>query len=338
MGNWLSRLMGRDEEPAEPVLEQELEQSAQSDPEQTLRILHTLDVDQLYYRWLIGQQGRTPLPESVLDKKILQAMQMLADSEGGGSNLVPRVPAVIPQLLRSLRDEEMSAHELARQIAHDVVLVAEVIHEANSPFYRPAKPIASLESAIMLLGQNGLRLLVARVAFRPIINMQAGRFAKQAAPHIWAQAELCADACSILGPAQGADPFESFLSGLMQNVGLIVTFRMIDRAYQGQFLPDSDEFCLQFMQKVRLISSRIAKSWEFPASVEQVIAHLGQLDHPVMQAALGRVLQQADQISKLRLLIDHGQLEEDEPFARMGLPAPALHCLDQLKRRKEMAA
>ncbi len=219
-----------------------------------------------------------------------------------------------------------------------MVLVAEVIHEANSPFYRPAKPIHSLENAVLLLGQNGLRLLIARVAFRPIINLQSGRYVKQVAQHVWSQAELCADACSLLGAAYRADPFESFLAGLMQNVGMIVAFRVIDNGYHGQLLPDSDEFCLQFLQAVRTLSARIAQVWEFPPAVVDGIAHLGEMAHPLAGTALGKVLYQADQISKIRLLVDHGQLQEDEPFARMGLSQLALDALEKLRRRREMVA
>ncbi len=308
------------------------------DPDASLRLIHAADINKQFYRWLIGQQRLTESEPSVLDKKILQALEVVANSETGGANLVPRVPAVIPQLLRSLRDENMSAGELSRQIAHDVVLVAEVIHEANSPFYRPAKPIHSLENAVLLLGQNGLRLLIARVAFRPIINLQAGRYTKRMAPQVWAQAELCADACNLLGHEYQADPFESFLAGLMQNVGMIVAFRIIDRGYTGDHLPDSDAYCVAFTQAVRLLSSRIARAWEFPANVVEVIENMGKSDHPMSHSALGQVLHVSDQVSKIRILVDHGQLEEDEYYARMGLSKNAIRCLAMLKRREQKAA
>lgn len=342
MNNWLTRLFGKSEPKHETsaALEEQLETAVEADfdPDASLRVIHAADINKQFYRWLIGQQGQTEQPVSILDKKILQALEQVANSDAGGANLVPRVPAVIPQLLRSLRDEKMSAGELSRQIAHDVVLVAEVIHEANSPFYRPAKPIHSLENAVLVLGHNGLRLLIAKVAFRPIINLQAGHFTKRVAPQVWAQAELCADACNLLGNEYKADPFESFLAGLMQNVGMIVAFRIIDRGYNGAHLPDSDAYCVAFTQAVRLLSSRIAKAWEFPSNVIEVIEHLGDHDHPMSKSGLGQVLHVSDQVSKIRILVDHEQLEEDEYFARMGLSKNALRCLEMLKRREQKAA
>jgi hypothetical protein len=54
-----------------------------------------------------------------------------------GAALVPRVPEIIPQLMRTLRDESMNASGLSRQLAQDLVLVAEVYRESNRPCYRP---------------------------------------------------------------------------------------------------------------------------------------------------------------------------------------------------------
>ena len=125
------------------------------------------------------------------------------------ADLVPRVPAVIPQLLRSLRDDSMSGADLSRQLAQDVVLVAEVIREANSPYYRPAAPIKTIEGAVMLLGQNGMRMLLARVAFRPIISSQSGPFALQAAPLVWRQSEACALAGQHAGAPAGRQSLRS---------------------------------------------------------------------------------------------------------------------------------
>lgn len=61
----------------------------------------------------------------------------------------------------------------------------------------------------MLLGQNGMRMLLARVAFRPIIGVGNGRHARRVAPVIWRQSETCALAASLLAPSMRANGFES---------------------------------------------------------------------------------------------------------------------------------
>ena len=121
------------------------------------------------------------------------------------AGLVPRVPEAIPRLLSSLNDEDASVAELSRQVATDVVLVAEVIREANSAYYRPISPIKNVEAAIMMLGQNGLRMLLARIAFRPLLKMQPDGFARQAAPQLWNQSVGCALAASLMAPGLSRD-------------------------------------------------------------------------------------------------------------------------------------
>ncbi|MDB5805715.1 MAG: hypothetical protein JWN73_3037 [Betaproteobacteria bacterium] len=290
---------------------------------------HDDEVRALFYRALAGpgQQEAPPATE----KLILDELARLIESPAAGADLVPRVPAVIPQLLRSLRDDSVSGAELSRQLAQDVVLVAEVIREANSPYYRPAKPVRTIEGAVMLLGQNGMRMLLARVAFRPIINTQSGPFAQQVAPQVWRQSESCALAASMLAPAMGANPFEAYLAGLLHNVGLIVAFRLVDKIYSGPGLPQAEEFSADLLHLARRLSARIAAQWEFPVTVSGAIGSAGAVDGP----PLARVLALADRIASLRLLVDTGRLAPDDPFVLHGLEPAAIACFDKLRYEED---
>ena len=286
------------------------------------------DLDTVFYRWLAGPPGADVLPST--EKLIIDEFARLVEAPQSASDLVPRVPAVIPQLLRSLRDDSVSGAELSRQLAQDVVLVAEVIREANGPYYRPSTPIKTVEGAIMLLGQNGMRMLLARVAFRPIISTQSGQFAHRVAPHVWRQSETCALAASMLAPAMRANPFEAYLAGLLHRVGLIVAFRLIDQIYSGDALPRSDQFCAALLPDAQRLSARIAALWEFPVTVSGAIAHAGLPD----AAPLAQVLALAERIATLRLLVDAGVYAADDPFVLQGLDPAALACFEKLSNEE----
>ena len=320
MIKWIARWFNRpaDEAPAAPFAAP-VAQPPQSEPEPQAAGIPTL-----FYRWLAGPPGEDILPST--ERLILDEFARLVDSPEDGADLVPRVPAVIPQLLRSLRDESMSGADLSRQLAQDVVLVAEVIREANSPYYSPAAPIKNIEGAVMLLGQNGMRMLLARVAFRPIINNQSGPFALQAAPLVWRQSEACALAGSMLAPAMGVNPFEAYLAGLLHHVGLIVALRLIDQIYTGPALPQSDEFGAPLVANTRVLSARIAALWEFPASVCNAIVDAGQPG----ASPLAQVLALADHIGMLRLLADAGVIDADHPSI-LALTADARAGFDKLR-------
>ena len=301
------------------------------------------DTDALFFRWLAGHCGDDNLAgagtgDPVLtpsEKLIVDELARLAEAPQAGADLVPRVPAVIPQLLRSLRDDSVAIAEMSRQLAQDVVLVAEAIREANSPYYRPSTPVKTIEAAIMLLGQNGLRMLLARVAFRPIIQNQSGCFAAQVAPHIWRQSEACALAASMLAPRMGANPFEAFLAGLLHQVGLIVAMRLVDQIHTGARLPRSDQFCAALLPSARLLSARIAALWDFPVTVSMAIEQAGQAaaSPPASPPAppLAHVLALAERVAMLRMLVDAGVLAADDARVQ-GLGAEGAACLEQLQQ------
>lgn len=287
--------------------------------------LEGLDADTLYYRWLTA--GVADPASGVSATVLLDELQRLAASPGAGAHLVPRVPAIIPQLLRSLRDDNMSAGDLSRLLSQDVVLVAEVIRGANSPYYSPNAPIKTIESAVMLLGQNGMRLLLARVAFRPVISTQTGKLARLAAPLAWRHAELCAQAANLLAPRLRANPFESYLAGLMLDVGLIVAFRLFDQINPDMVLPQSDQFHDGVARHARTLSARIAAMWEFPPAVVDAITSAAQPGG----AALARTLALADRVAKLRMLANAGVIDAADPASLAGMDAATLACFEKLQ-------
>lgn len=284
------------------------------------------EIDCMFYRWITGageQDAATSTGKLVLDE-----LSRLIESPSSGASLVPRVPAVIPQLLRSLRDASITSADLARQLSQDVVLVAEVIREVNSPLYRPTVPVRNLEGAVMLLGENGLRMLLARVSFRPIISMQSGHYARMVAPQVWRQAEQCALAASLLSTRMGVNAFEAYLAGLMQNVGLIVAFRLIDHISPDQSLPYSADFCARLFSDARTLSSRIAALWDFPPSVAVAIAESGRPG----AAGQAQALAYGDQVAKLRMMVDAGRLA---PAVADGMGPAARDVFDKIKNEDD---
>ena len=317
MKKWIDRMLGGDDKAARS------EAPAAAEPEAGPEQL-AVEVDAAYYRWLTASSGYQATPEA--EEHILDLVRTLAADPAAAAGLVPRIPELIPQLLRDLADDNVSSGDLARQVERDLVLVAEVIREANSAYYRPLQPVKSLDAALMMIGQNGLRMLLARIAFRPLIQMQEGGFARQAAPTIWNQSEKCALAASLMAPGLGAGVFESYLAGLMQNLGLIVALRLAGRASDEGKIPGSSEFGRRLFDVSRQLSSTIAGHWEFPQDVVDGIAGVGRPDATALSGALER----GDQIAKLRLLLDARVLDEDDVLVTDSLDNFERRCLGKL--------
>lgn len=317
MKNWIKGLIGNADDNSAQV-KATTAQDAQPAPDPDA------EIDAAFYRWLTASGGYDAPPE--LEARILDLVRRLARQPGEAANLVPRVPEAIPRLLSSLNDEDASVGELSRQVAQDVVLMAEVIREANSAYYRPISPVKNVEAAIMMLGQNGLRMLLARIAFRPLIQMQADGFARQAAPPLWNQSVGCALAASLMAPGLSTSTFESYLAGLMRNVGLVVALRLADRVCQNGKVPGSSAFGLALFADSRQLSAGIARYWAFPDTVADAIASVATPDAgPLSQAlALG------DRIAKLRVLIDAHVIDEDDSLVTDGLDNFQRRCLGKL--------
>jgi len=315
MKNWLNRL--------KPRAEAEAAAPAPAAPATAADTVGA-EIEAAWYRWLTASAATEVPPD--FEQRILEQVHALARDPAAAAGLVPRVPEVVPQLLRSLGDEGASSADLARQVSQDVVLTAEVIREANSAYYRPIQPVKNAEAAIMMLGQNGLRMLLARVAFRPIVNMQAEGFARRAAPHIWDQSVKCALAASLMAPGLTAGVFEAYLAGLMQNVGLVVAFRLADKTHPGS-VPASAEFGAALLASGRAISAGIASHWGFPHEVNAAIAHAGNPG----EATLAQALAQGDRIAKLRMLVDAHVVGEDDELVEQGLTSFQRRCLGKLE-------
>lgn len=318
MKNWIGRLLGGSDKEAEAAASVSAPATAEHDQDLVDQVHAT------FYRWLTASSGFNARPDQ--EAQILAEVRSLAADPVCASGLVPRIPELVSQLLTALSDENISTGALSAQVGRDLVLVAEVIREANSAYYRPVTPIETLEGAVTMLGLNGLRMLLARIAFRPLVRVKVQGVARQVAPNVWKHSERCAFAASVMAPGLSAGVFESYLAGLMQNLGLQVAFQVADRVCEGK-VPGSSEFGVALFAASRELSSVIANHWDFPPEVVEAIEQAGDPDG----SHLAQALAQGDRIAKLRLLLDAEVIEEDDVLVTRGLNGFQRRCLGKLE-------
>jgi len=327
MKNWIARLFGGGEAgaPATPA-------AIDPAPPAPAAPAAAREPDPIpdFWRWLTaGASAAAPAAQAQKHAQLVLAeLDRLVAAPLNAAGLVPRVPEVIPQLLRSLRDEAASSADLARQVARDPALVAELIREANSPFYRPATQVRTIDAALLVLGRNGLRMLLARAAFRPLAGTQGGRHTRQAAPRIWRHTEKTALAASLLAPGMQADPFEAYLAGLMGDLGLIVALRLFDGMLETDPLPQDPAFVDALLGRTRLLSAHIALQWELPPPIAAAILGAPGTG-PSAGQPLAATLGQAERLALLHLLVDSGALAEDDP-AVTALDRASVRVLERL--------
>jgi len=287
-------------------------------------------VETAFYNWMAGQSAVNPVRDESFEHKIIEYLDVLEKSETGGANQIPRVPSVMVQLLKRTHEENVTGSELSQIITKDVVLVAAILNEVNSSFYKVNKKVTEISQALMLLGHNRLRMVLAKISFTPVFNDQLGNYTKVAATKLWEQSQQRSLACYLLAKQNEVDPFMAFLAGLMRDVGIIVALRVFDRSSSSGDLPTSDEFRSAFLLKSVALSSRIGQIWTLPVGVINAIKlQVPDKSAPVPDP-MGQVLQRADFISKTCMLINAGLLAVDMDQLKATLTQPEMDCLSAL--------
>ncbi|HEY8609078.1 MAG TPA: HDOD domain-containing protein [Noviherbaspirillum sp.] len=333
MIDWLRRLFAADPAPriqAPAAAPRPAPARAASFADDWVTTMQRDRIDFMFASWLFEAEHHAEVFTSPHEDAILAELDAVLQSREAGAHLLRRLPGVIPQLLQSLRGGEFAGPELARKISGDLVLVAEVLRLANSVAYKPGTAITSVEHAVMILGQNGLRQLITSVAFKPIIDLRSGSFTRMVAPRLWEQSERCALANRMLSRGDAADPLDTFLAGLIQNVGLTVSLRVIDRmSDKGQAI-GSPTFCNGLASIGRALACSIGADWHFPAPVLGAIREQGENKPADAMSPVGRILFMGDYLSKMDILARHGRLDTTDPRVLAGLQEEELECLAQL--------
>lgn len=284
MFEWIKRLFGRNRPHAHTgldVLEQPLHRSlpeaSNSTPledEKDIRLdffLHAVKV--------------LALADSGQDGEVRSALAGLLKQESI-STYVPRLPSIVPRLMIALRDPDRTTPDFVEILHKDPVAVAEVLRVANSAYYRARERITSLEQAILRLGVRGLRETLARIVFRPVIEVKSD---SPLAPQ-WLHVDKLATAASAYAGHMGGDRFEAYLGGLGMMTGQLVASRALDGIMLRREV--SPELYADLQHVLPRLSHQVVRDWGFPDNVVQ---------------ALDPSHQYAGEVSKLRETLEAGE-------------------------------
>lgn len=247
--------------------------------------------------------------------------------------LAPRRPSLLPQLIRAANDDAAPRRELAAIIRRDPSLVGNLLEMANSSFYRVTeRPVESIDRAVVLLGSEGIRSLIAAAAMQPIFRVAGGpfpRFAQTVWEHAWRSANASVVHAAM---AARADPFAAELLSLVWGLADVVLFRAMLERYAaapagGKLQPDPGAIAALLASHSAQVARRIGASWEL--SEETLAALERRANEPEPLGALGRSLQFGRIVGALAVLRINGGLED--ATARASFPASSL-TREQLER------
>lgn len=278
-------------------------------------MLTAADLEFEFYQAVFQSEVRRQSVLSVPEKLAVQVVEDALKSAEQRNKAIPRLPTVVPQLLKSLRDPKASADSFVDIIRQDPVIASAVLKMANSAYFNPTRTrIDSFQRAVTTLGIQGLRSILSSAVMQPIIHCKSPFFL-HFGKKLWDHSLCCAVSCQIIAAQEGHEPFKAYLTGLIHDIGKITVFTQLTQ--QLKLNPDDKKppahVFVHLMEKFSAeLSYWIARDWGFPDDIVNAIkAQIGIKD-PSQLAGMGSMLYRANQASVAYMLMNQNVLTESQ--------------------------
>ena len=286
-----------------------------------------------FYRALFGdERDSVELPQS--RQALLDAVSSRVSMADSRRQLVPRLPSVIPRLMRTLRDPEASAKDYVDIINKDPAISAAVLQLANSVYFnRTRQHVADIELAVVNLGIEGLRSALSAAVMQPIIQRRSVYFS-EFGHRLWRHSLCCAVTCEILAQQRGLIPFQAYLLGLTHDIGKITLFSELCKQLQAQGVknaPGYEVFAPLMASLSAPLSLWIAKDWELPAPICAALEQQIALKPGAQVDPYGQLLYQANLACEVHATGRHQNAELARHLTdALSLPVSLFEQLDEL--------
>ena len=210
---------------------------------------------------------------------------------------VPRLPSIIPKLLRSLRDPEASARDYVDIINKDPTMSAAVLKFANSVYFNPTtKRIDNIEFAVVKLGIEGLRAVLSAAVMQPLVQRKTDYFSHLGL-RLWEHSLAVAIACETLAVIRGYEPFKAYLLGLSHDIGKITLFCELAKQFRLNPMPQAplaEAFLPLMKERSASLSAAIAMDWDLPKELCAALQQQVDIDNGRQVGPYAQLLFQAN--------------------------------------------
>lgn len=191
---------------------------------------------------------------------------------------LPSPPAIAMRILQAVKSQDASFHDLARIIAADPALTAKLLKVANSAFYALPNKVTSIDKALAVLGMTALKnIALSFVIAKDLGNRKANGFDFE---HFWKRSVTAGVAAELLSQQLGRRNEDAFVSGLLQDLGVMLLLTNRGDAYAALLAEKTEsKRSLQSLERERLgfdhqqLSAELLAAWGLPPSIVEPIRH-----------------------------------------------------------------
>jgi HD-like signal output (HDOD) protein len=251
---------------------------------------------------------------------------------------LPTLPEVALKIRETAGDRDVSVQRLAKVIAADPALSAQLIKIANSPMFRAVRPIEDLTHAISRMGVVYAANLATGLAMKHMFQATSDVIDRKMRS-IWTHATDVAAVAGVLASSfTDLAPDEATLGGLTHSIGALPILSWAEE--HEELFPDEATLDRVITSAQGSIGTMILTNWNFPPELACIPTAIRSYDREIADIDFVDVVQ----ISELQVIIgtDHplNQLDWSQisGFARMGFdPDEARETLDSFRDAFQMA-
>jgi len=261
-----------------------------------------------------------------LEKTICAELTQMIKAQSVPEEFIPRLPMIVTEVLDLLANDA-STEDLSTTIEQDPGLTHDLFALANSVAFRVSREnkMTSVKQVVIHLGQKEVNKMALKLALQPMMQVHHVYF-KLFGDIIWKHSHETAAFCAAIFEAQGQEPFDGFLLGLLHDVGKIVAFSVIVNAIKDSdpsLMPGTRRFKAIMEHTSRQATFFVGKQWSLPPNIMIAFRDHSVTNKPKDMSDAGKALHWANLLSELCLLVKADMCETEgivDRLEREGMP------------------
>ncbi len=229
----------------------------------------------------------------------------------------PVLSTVGIKLIYELRQEETSVRKLSEIVQSEPGLAAKVLRHANSSFYGIRNRIQSIHHAITMLGLDSIKEVACNLYFYSFSEQYSRSLTEFTEKYL----KRCVTTAMLAKKISQHYRFsnvgggEAYLAGLLADIGVSLLYQT-ERAQYEEALALSEKIQIPvFMAEERVfgfnhsdLGSWLARKWNLPASIEEVIRSHHRIPEDAVSLELLTTIQLAEWIcDRMGVVLGHAE-------------------------------
>lgn len=187
---------------------------------------------------------------------------------------LPSPSVFLEELQNEIDSPNASLGKISRKIQMNPSFAIEILKLANSGFFSRQKKVESLESAIMVIGLNGVRKILLVAKYKELSKLNRKRFY-----HIWEHSQKTAfiakELASKIKPGLSGT---AYIAGLLHDMGkLLLNAELETIPLIVKHSPFETEVYSEYLEEILLgishssLGGLLAKKWNFPDDLKACV-------------------------------------------------------------------